>query len=71
MADVFKPTFRCRDPMSVSPRWILADVLLMATFKRSHPIQLFIQVKTDNFSWKTLKLSLWFHDLLSGMGLPC
>ena len=38
MADVFKPTFRCRDPMSVSPRWIVADVLLMAALKRGHPI---------------------------------
>ena len=68
MADVFKPTFRCRDPMTVSPRWVLADVLLVAALKRGHPIQLFIQVKTDNFSRKTLKLPLWFHDLLSGRG---
>ncbi len=68
MADVFQPTFRCRDPMTVSPRWVLADVLLVAALKRGHPIQLFIQVKTDNFSRKTLKLSLWFHDLLSGRG---
>ena len=70
MADVLQPTFQCRDPMSVSPRWVLADVLLMAALKRGDPIQLFVHVKPDNFSRKTLKLSLWYHGLLSGMGPP-
>ena len=71
MADVFQLTFRCRDPMSVSPRWIVANVLLVPAFEVSNPVEAFIQVKADNFSRKTLKLSLWFHDLLSGMGVPC
>ena len=71
MADVFKPTFRCRDPMTVSPRWVLADVLLVAALKRGHPIQLFIQVKTDNFSRKTPETFFVVSRLTFSMGVPC
>jgi len=35
-------TFGGRDPMAVSPRRIMSDVLLMPALKRSKTIQIFI-----------------------------
>jgi hypothetical protein len=49
MADVCPSTFCCCDPMVVSPRRIMSDVLLMSTLKLSNPIQILIQMKTNNF----------------------
>jgi hypothetical protein len=44
----------------------MSDVLLMPALKLGDPIQVFILVKTDNFSRQTLRLALRFHFLLSG-----
>jgi len=44
----------------------MSDVLLMSALKLSNPIQILIQMKTDNFPWLTLRLSLRFHDVLPG-----
>jgi len=52
--------------MAVSPRRIMSDVLLMSALKLSNPIQIFIQMKTNNFPQLTLRLSLRFHDVLPG-----
>jgi hypothetical protein len=70
VAYVFKPAFGCCDPMSVRPRWIVPNMLLMTTLKHGNPVQFLIQVEPDNLSRKTLKLLLWLHDVLSGMGVP-
>jgi hypothetical protein len=42
----------------------MSDVLLMPALKFGDPIQIFIQMKTNNFPRLTLKLSLGFHDEL-------
>jgi hypothetical protein len=49
MADVCPSTFCRCDPMAVSPRRIMSDVLLMSALKLSNPIQILIQMKTNNF----------------------
>ena len=50
--------------MALSPGRIVSDVLLMPALKFGDPIQIFIQMKTNNFPRLTLKLSLGFHDEL-------
>jgi hypothetical protein len=55
-----------RDPVVLSPRRIMPDVLLMPTLKVGDPIGLFIQVETNNFSLLTLTWSMWLHDVLYG-----
>jgi hypothetical protein len=40
-------------------------MLLMPTLKFGDPIQIFVQVKTDNFSGLTLKLALRLHGVLT------
>jgi hypothetical protein len=42
VAYVFKPAFGCCDPMSVRPRWIVPNMLLMTTLKHGNPIQFLI-----------------------------
>ena len=37
-ADMGHSTFEASDPMSVSPRWIMPDILLMPTLKFGDPI---------------------------------
>jgi hypothetical protein len=66
MADVRLPTLNCRDPMAVGPRWIMPDVLLVTALQISNPIQVFIQMKPNNFPRLTFKLSLPLHDALPG-----
>jgi len=44
----------------------MSYVLLMSALKLSNPIQIFIQMKTNNFPQLTLRLSLRFHDILPG-----
>jgi len=61
MADMRLSTFGCRDPMVISPRRIVPDVPPMLAFKFSNPIQIFIQVKCNDFSRLTLRCSLRFH----------
>ena len=66
LADVRAPTFGRGDPMTNGPWRIMSNMLLMPALKFSDPFQIFILVKTDNFSWQTLRLALRFHFLLSG-----
>jgi len=42
----------------------MSDVLLMSALKLSNPIEIFIQMKTNNFPQLTLRLSLRFHDVI-------
>jgi hypothetical protein len=42
MADMCPSAFCGGDPMAVSPRRIVSDVLLMSTLKLSNPVQIFI-----------------------------
>jgi hypothetical protein len=63
-------TFSGRDPMAVSPRRIVSDVLLMSALKLSNPVQIFIQMKTNNFPQLTLKLSWRFHKILPDWNKP-
>ena len=44
----------------------MSYVLLMSALKLSNPIQIFIQMKANNFPQLTLRLSLRFHDVLPG-----
>jgi hypothetical protein len=52
--------------MAVSSRRIMSYVLLMSALKLSNPIQIFIQMKTNNFLRLALRLSLRLHDVLPG-----
>jgi hypothetical protein len=61
VADVCLSALGCGYPMAVRPRRIVADVLLMSTLKFGDPIQIFVQVKGDNFSGLTLKFALRLH----------
>ena len=70
MANVGESAFGGSDPMAVGPRRIVSYELLMAAFKFSDPIQVFIQMKTDNFAGPTLKLSLCFHNYFLGRSSP-
>jgi hypothetical protein len=56
--------------MAVSPRRIMSDVLLMSALKLSNPVQIFIQMKTDNFPQLPLKLSWRFHKILPDWNKP-
>jgi hypothetical protein len=40
----------------------MADVLLMATFKFSDPVQLVVHVEANNFSRDTFQLRLRLHS---------
>jgi hypothetical protein len=54
----------------IGPRGILPNVLAMTTLKFSYPIQIFVQMKIDDFPWFTLKLSLRLHYTLLACDLP-
>jgi hypothetical protein len=56
--------------MVIGPRRIVPHVLAMTAFKFSDPIQIFVQMKSDDFPWFTLKLSLWFHCTLLAARKP-
>ena len=57
-------TFSGRDPMAVSPRRIMSDMLLMYALELSNPVQIFIQMKANNFPQLTQELSWRFHKVL-------
>ena len=48
----------------------MSDVLLMSALKLSNPVQIFIQMKTNNFPQLTLKLSWRFHKVLPDWNKP-
>jgi hypothetical protein len=70
MANVFSSTLGCRHPMAIRPRWIMSDVLVMPAIEFGYPIQIIIQMKSNNFSGSALQLSLRLHDLLFGRTIP-
>jgi hypothetical protein len=61
MADMFLPTFGCRDPVTFSPGRIMTNVLLMAAFEFSHPVRVFVEMESDDFSRLTFELWLRLH----------
>jgi hypothetical protein len=50
--------------MAVSPRRIVSDMLLMSALELSDPVQIFIQMKANNFPQLTQELSWRFHKIL-------
>jgi hypothetical protein len=50
LPDMRKPPLRGCDPMPIGPRRIVADVLLMSTFKVGNPVEGFVQMKIYNFA---------------------
>src|SRR6516164_5515458 len=67
VANMCFPALGGRDPMSFSPRRIMADVLLMPTLQLSNPIRLLISVETSDFAGLTLRWLMRIHDVLSGV----
>ena len=65
MADMSLTTFGCRYPMTLSPRRIVPNVLMISTFKFRYPIQILVLVKSDNFSRLAFGLASRLHN-----GLP-
>jgi hypothetical protein len=57
--------FGSGDPVTDSPRGIVADVLLMAALEFGDPIEMFVLMEADDFSRRALRLSLRFHDSVS------
>ena len=55
--------------MALGPWRIMPDVLLMSAFEFRNPIQIFILVKSDNFSRPALGLALRLHNALPKTGL--
>jgi hypothetical protein len=43
--------------MVTGPRRIVPHVLAMTAFKFSYPIQVFVQMKSDDFSWFPLEVA--------------
>jgi len=56
--------------MVIGPRRIVPHVLAMTAFKFSYPVQIFVQMKSDDFLWFALKLSLRLHYTLLTCDLP-
>ena len=42
------PSFLCQDPWPIRHRRLVTHMLTMATLKISHPITIFVQMKSDN-----------------------
>jgi hypothetical protein len=57
-------------PVMIGPRGILPNVLTVTTLEFSYPIQIFVQMKSDDFLWFALKLSLRLHYTLLTCDLP-
>jgi hypothetical protein len=58
LAHVLEAALRGGYPMMLSPRWVVADVLLVATFEFGEPITVFIHVKTDDLFRGARRLGL-------------
>jgi len=56
--------------MAVSPRRIMSDMLLMYALELSNPVQIFIQMKANNFPQLTQELSWRFHKILPDWNKP-
>ncbi len=60
--------------MPMSPRWIVADMLLMATFQIGNPIETVIQVVINDLARSTLRFRVQFvtciHSTLFLRGVP-
>src|SRR6516164_2859598 len=70
-ANMCFPALGGRDPMSFSPRRIMADMLLMPALQLSNPIRLLISVETSDFARLTLRWLMRIHDtyfLVSNIG---
>jgi hypothetical protein len=61
---VGRSAFGSGDPRSKGPWRIVADVLRMAAFELGDPVQVFILLKADDFSWGTLRMRGLVHGLL-------
>jgi hypothetical protein len=55
---MLKPPLRGCDPMPIGPRRIVADVLLMPTFKVGNPVEEFVQMKIYNFARDVCRMGL-------------
>lgn len=44
--------------MPIGPRRVVADVLLMPTFKVGNPVEEFVQMKIYNFAWDVCRMGL-------------
>jgi hypothetical protein len=58
LPDMLKPPLRGCDPMPIGPRRIVADVLLMSTFKVGNPVEEFVQMKIYNFARDVYSMGL-------------
>jgi len=45
---MLSPAILCQDPGPIRHRWLVAHVLTMAALQISHPITIFILMKTNN-----------------------
>lgn len=62
MADMFLAAPGGYNPRALSPRRVMTNMLLMATFELSNPIRVFIKVKSHNFARLTFRLRLRRHS---------
>jgi len=58
LPDMLKPPLRGCDPMPIGPRRIVADALLMYTFKVGNPVEEFVQMKIYNFARDVYRMGL-------------
>jgi hypothetical protein len=54
LADVFLPTFCGRDPVTLSPRRIVTNMLLVAALELRYPVRVFVDMESDDFPRLTL-----------------
>jgi hypothetical protein len=61
VTEVLIPSLRCRNPVAISPRRIVTDMLLMSALQIRNPIEAFIQMKIYNLARSTRLRCREFH----------
>jgi hypothetical protein len=49
---MFVPALRRGDPVAVSPRWVVANMLMMSAIKFGDPVLPLIQMKINYLPWR-------------------
>jgi hypothetical protein len=66
--DACSSTFGSRNPVALSPRRIMPDMLRVSAFKLGDPMKFRILVKSDDLARLALKLAFRFHGPISDSG---
>jgi hypothetical protein len=57
--DVRGAAFESDDPRADNPRWVVSDVLRVATLEVGDPIVIFVLMERDDFAWGHLTKQQW------------